>query len=87
MTRDTINLIGEFVAKVGVPAAICFFMLWQLKPTLDDLVKANNYATWIMTELRKDSSEDHTRLLRYVAGCCPCPVAVPPEIDHADRHP
>lgn len=33
-----LDSIGRFVSNVGVPAAIAFFVLWQLTPKLDQLV-------------------------------------------------
>lgn len=44
---------GDFLARVGVPAAIALYLLVQLGPKIDDMVKASNYATWTLRELCK----------------------------------
>lgn len=41
-TAAALDSVGRFVANVGVPAAITFFMLSQLTPRLDAI--ANNQA-------------------------------------------
>ena len=77
MYRDTLRAVGEFVEKVGVPAAILFIWLWQFSPVLADLVKAVNYSTWTTERMEKwytkemvRSEREHGSLLRRVGECC-----------------
>lgn len=48
-TAAMLDAVGRFVANVGVPAAIAFFILYQLTPRLDAMNQSLTTLTTQMT--------------------------------------
>jgi hypothetical protein len=38
ITATMLDSVGRFISNVGVPAAIAFFILWQIGPRLDQMI-------------------------------------------------
>jgi hypothetical protein len=48
-TAAMLDAVGRFVSNVGVPAAIAFFILYQLTPRLDSINQSLTTLTTQMT--------------------------------------
>lgn len=48
-TAAMLDSVGRFVSNVGVPAAIAFFILYQLTPKLDSMNQSLSILTTQMT--------------------------------------
>ena len=49
MTAALLDSLGRFVGNVGVPAAIAFFILYQITPRLDQLATLQTAANTQLT--------------------------------------
>lgn len=70
MTAALLDSLGRFVANVGVPAAIAFFILYQITPRLDQLAilqtTANTQLTIIGASCGRPVPELAPRSLDFV---------------------
>ena len=56
MEFDIVNI----VTTIGIPAAICFFVLWKLVPTVNGLKTVVNDLVVVVTKQTATVSEDST---------------------------
>lgn len=56
ITATMLDSIGRFISNVGVPAAIAFFILWQIGPRLDQMVVLQTQSNTELTILASTCS-------------------------------
>jgi hypothetical protein len=70
MTAALLDSLGRFIANVGVPAAIAFFILYQITPRLDQLAtlstQANTQLTIIGASCARPIADLSPRPLNFV---------------------
>lgn len=49
LTATLLDSVGRFIGNVGVPAAIAFFILYQITPRLDNLATLQTQANTQLT--------------------------------------
>lgn len=62
-TAAMLDSVGRFVSNVGVPAAIAFFILYQLTPRLDTM---NQSLTTLTTQMTVYSATCSSQIPRQV---------------------
>lgn len=71
-TAAMLDAVGRFVSNVGVPAAIAFFILYQITPRLDQLAvlstQANTQLTIIGASCARPVPELAPRSLDLIPG-------------------
>lgn len=71
-TAALLDSMGRFIGNVGVPAAIAFFILYQITPRLDNLATlqtaANTQLTIIGASCARPVPDLSPRSLEFVPG-------------------
>ena len=70
-TAALLDSLGRFIGNVGVPAAIAFFILYQITPRLDNLATLQTSANTQLTIIGASCA-------RPVADLAPRPLEVVP---------